>query len=184
MAGSNDDASVVRERAFATVATADVDREWRARKGWTRRFNDDATVASYARFDEDTLTLEAPDTFVTQIPPPDQMNYAQLKGYIDDLRAGGYDARENEVALHRKIAFPLVTIVMTLIGVPFAVTTGRRGALYGVGVGIVLALVYWTMISVFAAFGAGGAMPPMLAAWAPNLVFGAAAVYLLLTVRT
>ena len=88
------------------------------------------------------------------------MTYAQLRTYVGDLRASGYDVREDEVALHRKIAFPFVTLVMTLIGVPFAVTTGRRGALYGVGVGIVLALVYWTMISVFAAFGAGGAMPP------------------------
>jgi lipopolysaccharide export LptBFGC system permease protein LptF len=48
----------------------------------------------------------------------------------------------------------------------------------------VLALVYWTMISVFAAFGAAGLIHPMLAAWAPNLVFGAAAAALLLTVRT
>ena len=62
---------------------------------------------------------------------------------------------EHEVGLHRKFAFPFVTLVMTLIAVPFAVTTGRRGAMYGIGVGIVLALVYWTMISVFAAFGAG-----------------------------
>ena len=62
---------------------------------------------------------------------------------------------EHEVGLHRKIAFPFVTLVMTLIAVPFAVTTGRRGAMYGIGVGIVLALVYWTMISIFAAFGAG-----------------------------
>jgi lipopolysaccharide export LptBFGC system permease protein LptF len=121
---------------------------------------------------------------VTEAPPPSQMTYGQLRTYIGELRASGYDVREDEVALHRKIAFPFVTLVMTLIGVPFAVTTGRRGALYGVGVGIVLALVYWTMISVFAAFGAGGAMPPALAAWAPNLIFGASAVYLLLTVRT
>jgi lipopolysaccharide export LptBFGC system permease protein LptF len=68
--------------------------------------------------------------------------------------------------------------------VPFAVTTGKRGAMYGIGVGIVLALVYWTAGSVFGAFGAGGLMPPLLAAWAPNLLFGAAAAYLLLTVRT
>jgi LPS export ABC transporter permease LptG/LPS export ABC transporter permease LptF len=180
----NDQADVVTERAFATTAQAEADRAWRARKGWTRRFNDDATVASFSRFDEGSLTLESPETFVTQIPPPDQMNYGQLQGYIDDLRRGGYDVREHEVALHRKLAFPLVTVVMTLIGVPFAVTTGRRGALYGVGVGIVLALTYWTLISVFAAFGAGGALPPALAAWAPNLLFGAVAVYLLLTVRT
>ena len=35
------------------------------------------------------------------------------------------------VALQRKVAFPFVTVVMTLLAVPFAVTTGRRGALYG-----------------------------------------------------
>jgi lipopolysaccharide export LptBFGC system permease protein LptF len=88
------------------------------------------------------------------------------------------------VALQRKLAYPLVPIIMTLIAVPFAVTTGKRGAMYGIGVGIVLALVYWTMISVFAALGAAGIVPPTLAAWAPNLIFGAAAAYLLLTVRT
>jgi lipopolysaccharide export LptBFGC system permease protein LptF len=75
-------------------------------------------------------------------------------------------------------------MIMTLIAVPFAVTTGRRGAMYGIGVGIVLALVYWTMISVFAAIGAAGLIQPALAAWAPNLLFGTAAAYLLLTVRT
>ena len=112
------------------------------------------------------------------------MNFAQLRRYIDDLKASGYNVLEHEVALHRKFAFPLVTLIMTLIAVPFAVTTGKRGAMYGIGVGIVLALVYWTAISVFAAFGAGGLMPPMLAAWAPNLLFGATAAYLLLTVRT
>jgi lipopolysaccharide export LptBFGC system permease protein LptF len=88
------------------------------------------------------------------------------------------------VALQRKVSFPLVTLVMTLLAVPFAVTTGRRGALYGIGVGIVLAIVYWTTLSVFAAMGAGGLVPPMLAAWAPNILFGAAAAYMVLTVRT
>jgi lipopolysaccharide export LptBFGC system permease protein LptF len=73
---------------------------------------------------------------------------------------------------------------MTLLAVPFAVTTGRRGAMYGIGVGIVLAIVYWLTMSVFAAIGAGGWISPMLAAWAPNTLFGAAAVYMLLTVRT
>ena len=112
------------------------------------------------------------------------MNYAQLRAYIDELKTSGYNVSGHEVELHRKLAFPLVTLVMTLIAVPFAVTTGKRGAMYGIGVGIVLALVYWTAISVFAAFGASGLMAPTLAAWAPNLLFGATAIYLLLTVRT
>ena len=73
---------------------------------------------------------------------------------------------------------------MTLIAVPFAVSTGRRGAMYGVGVGIVLAMTYWIATSIFAALGTGGLVDPTLAAWAPNLLFGAGAGYLLLTVRT
>ena len=157
---------------------------WRLQQGWTREFGGQADVKAFERFTTTTVELEAPDYFVTEAPEPDRMNYRQLRGYITELRASGYDVLENEVGLYRKTAFPFVTLVMTLIAVPFAVTTGRRGAMYGVGIGIVLALVYWTMISVFAAFGAAGSINPMLAAWAPNLVFGAAAACLLLTVRT
>ena len=88
------------------------------------------------------------------------------------------------VQLRRKVAFPFVTLIMTLLAVPFAVTTGRRGALYGIGVGIVVAIVYWIMLSIFGALGEGGVVAPLLAAWAPNVLFGAAAAYMLLTVRT
>ena len=77
-----------------------------------------------------------------------------------------------------------VTIVMTLIAVPFAVTIGRSGAMAGIGVGIGIALAYWVTILFFAAMGSGGVLTPVLAAWAPNLLFGVGAAYLLLTVRT
>jgi lipopolysaccharide export LptBFGC system permease protein LptF len=73
---------------------------------------------------------------------------------------------------------------MTLIAVPFAVTMGRRGAMYGIGLGVVLAITYWVTAQVFAAFGTGGLLAPTLAAWAPNILFSGGAVYLLLTVRT
>jgi lipopolysaccharide export LptBFGC system permease protein LptF len=88
------------------------------------------------------------------------------------------------VDLYRKLAFPFITLIMALIAVPFAVTTGKRGAMYGIGAGVVLAIVYWTAISIFAGIGSAGLISPMLAAWAPNLLFGSFALYLLLTVRT
>ncbi len=112
------------------------------------------------------------------------MSYSQLRGYIVRLRESGFDVIAQQVALERKISFPFVTLIMTLIAVPFAVTTGRRGAMYGIGIGIVLAIWYWVTFSVFAALGTGGLLTPLLAAWAPNLLFGAGAAYLLLTVRT
>jgi len=157
---------------------------WQMSQGWVRRFDVKDQARAFEPFQQVALTLESADYFVTEVPEPRRMTYPQLERYINELRQSGYDVLEHEVELYRKVAFPFVTLVMTFIAVPFAVTTGRRGAMYGIGIGIVLALVYWTMISVFAAFGAGGIMSPLLAAWAPNLLFGAAAVYLLLTVRT
>jgi lipopolysaccharide export LptBFGC system permease protein LptF len=179
---------MVTERLYATQAayapsTANDTHPWIASGGWVRELAE-TQVKRYSTFSALRLPLEPADYFETEAPEPDRMNYAQLKRYIDELKMSGYTVMQHEVELHRKLAFPLVTLVMTLIAVPFAVTTGKRGAMYGIGIGIVLALVYWTTISVFAAFGASGLMSPTLAAWAPNLLFGATALYLLLTVRT
>jgi lipopolysaccharide export LptBFGC system permease protein LptF len=112
------------------------------------------------------------------------MDYGQLRAYIAKLEASGSYVVPYLVALQRKVAFPFVTVIMTLLALPFAVTTGRRGAMYGIGIGIVLAIVYWIALSLFGALGAGGLLAPALAAWAPNILFGAAALYMNLTVRT
>jgi lipopolysaccharide export system permease protein len=187
----DDKLHAITERVYASRAmwspepgaekTADT---WKLAKGWSRRFGNQFDEKDFSIFEGKTIRLEPADYFVTEAPAPDRMTYGELRRYITELRASGYDVLEHEVGLNRKVAFPFVTLVMTLIAVPFAVTTGRRGAMYGIGVGIVLALVYWTMISIFAAVGAGGVISPVLAAWAPNLIFGAAAAVLLLTVRT
>jgi len=181
----------LKSRMFVQRATYDPDREpggevpkWGLSQGWKREFDPKSQVSSFKTFEHVGARFEAADYFVTESREPELMNFGQLRTYISELKASGYNVLDHEVGLHRKIAFPFVTLVMTLIAVPFAVTTGRRGAMYGIGVGIVLALVYWTMISIFAAFGQGGLIDPALAAWAPNLIFGAAALYLLLTVRT
>ncbi|MEO8682342.1 MAG: LptF/LptG family permease, partial [Vicinamibacterales bacterium] len=187
----DDQAHAIAGRLYANRATwnpgpgeAKTADTWTLDKGWSRQFASKFNPKDFATFKQKTISLEPPDYFVTEAPAPERMTYGELRNYITELRTSGYDVLEHEVGLNRKVAFPFVTLVMTLIAVPFAVTTGRRGAMYGIGVGIVLALVYWTMISVFGAFGAGGLISPMLAAWAPNLIFGAAAAVLLLTVRT
>ncbi len=131
-----------------------------------------------------TLALEPADYFMTEQPDAERMNYRQLRGYIGELRVSGFNVVPYTVALQRKLSFPFVTIVMTLLAVPFAVTTGRRGALYGIGVGIVLAITYWLLFSLFAAIGTAGLITPVLAAWAPNILFVVVGAYLLLTVQT
>ena len=163
---------------------------WMAFVGWLREFsettdaNGTKTNVKYTKFTERALALESPSYFKSDEPDAAVMTYGQLKEYVAQLRVAGYNVMPYMVALQRKVAFPFVTVVMTLLAVPFAVTTGRRGALYGIGLGMVLAITYWLMLSVCAAIGAGGLLSPMLAAWTPNILFAAAAAYLILTVRT
>jgi lipopolysaccharide export LptBFGC system permease protein LptF len=163
---------------------------WEGRQGWVREFNvprksgGGDTRVSYEPFAARAIPLEPPQYFKTEPPDPEQMTYSELGAYTAKLRASGADAVASTVALQRKLAFPLITVIMTLIAVPFAVTTGRRGALYGVGIGILIALVYWMALSVFGALGSGGLLAPMIAAWAPNVLFTALAFYMMLTVRT
>jgi len=157
---------------------------WRAEQAWSRELMPSGDTRRFASQPVADFTLEPPSYFGTRQPEPQFMSYSQLQSYIDQLRQSGFDVIAQQVALERKASFPFVTLIMTLIAVPFAVTAGRRGAMYGIGVGIVIAISYWVAFSVFAALGTGGVVAPMLAAWAPNLLFGAGAAYLLLTVRT
>jgi len=162
---------------------------WNMRQGWIREMpaaqpGAGEVAVKYAPFETRDVALEPPKYFKSDTPDPDMMKYGELRNFISRLEYSGADVARYEVALQRKIAFPLVTLVMTMLAVPFAVMTGRRGPMYGIGAALVIALVYRTAESVLAAFGAGGLLPPTLAAWAPNLLFGAAAAYLMLTVRT
>ena len=157
---------------------------WRAEQAWSRELLPSGDTRRFAAQPVAEFTLEPPSYFGTRQPEPQFMSYSQLRDYIGQLRTSGFDVIAQQVALERKASFPFVTLIMTLIAVPFAVTAGRRGAMYGIGVGIVLGISYWVAFSVFAALGTGGVVAPMLAAWAPNLLFGAGAAYLLLTVRT
>lgn len=186
----NEDMSGLVKRTFAErvshlgrVAGASLDT-WRLEKGWTREFDQLGEPEQFVTFDRTEKAFESASYFATDQPDARFMSYSQLRAYAARLGLSGFDVLALQVALARKLSFPFITLIMTLIAVPFAVSTGRVGAMAGIGIGIGLAMVYWTTISLFAAFGTGGLIAPTLAAWAPNLLFGAGAVYLLLTVRT
>ena len=164
------------------AAAAEYRGAWTARTGWTQEFS--VSPPTWRAFAQQAIPLEKPDYFKTEDPDAEMMTVAQLRRSVKDLSATGANVVPQQVDLQRKIAFPFVTFVMTLLAVPFGVTTGRRGALYGIGLGIVLALSYWFVMSVFVAVGKAGLLPPVLAAWTPNIIVSASAIYLLLTAKT
>jgi LPS export ABC transporter permease LptG len=155
---------------------------WTALRGWTQDFT--AKTPTWRAFNEEPIALDPPQSFATEEPDEEMMTAAQLRRTVEELASSGFNFLPQQVALHRKVAFPFVTFVMTLLAVPFGVTTGRRGALYGIGLGAVIALLYWLVMSVFIAVGKAGLLPPVLAAWTPNIIVTACAAYLMLTAKT
>jgi LPS export ABC transporter permease LptG len=156
---------------------------WQAAKGWEQDFQ--STPSAWRPFASRTLEgIEPPDYFKTEQPIADMMTVGQLRTYVTELADSGANVIPLRVDLHKKLAFPFVTFVMTLLAIPFGVSTGRRGTLYGIGLGILIALTYWILISAFVAVGKGGLLAPALAGWAPNILVASAASYLFLTART
>lgn len=165
------------------AATAEYrDGTWIGRHGWVRDHTTGTAV--YEAFQTRSLPLAPPEYFGTGTPVAELMTVPELQAHISELSNSGVNIVPLAVELQRKIAFPFVTVVMTLLAIPFGVTTGRRGALYGIGIGIMLALSYWIILHVFLAIGGAGLLPPFLAGWSANIIVAGAAAYLFLNTKT
>jgi LPS export ABC transporter permease LptG/LPS export ABC transporter permease LptF len=160
-------------------------RTWVLEQGWERSFRAGQTV-DYRTFPIATFPelTEPPGYFRREVRESAQMNWRELGRYIGDLRQSGFEVTRLLVQWHKKFAFPLLAAIITLLAFPFGTTLGGRGALGGLAVGIGLGFLYWILASFFEALGNIALLPPFLAAWGPNLIFGLAGVYLFLQVDT
>ena len=176
----------LQRRIFAASARWDsrVDR-WVFDDGWQRTFSDE-TVASYQPFTVATFPeiREQPSYFKKENIPSQEMSYGELSRYISDLKQSGFDTTRLSVQLNRKIAYPLITLVMAILAIPFSLSMGKKGSLAGIATAIGLAIAYWVVAGLFEAMGNVNTLPPLLAAWSPDLLFGIAGTYLLLRTPT
>jgi len=156
----------------------------RVTDGWTRRFSGDLGEGFRADAAAVIPGVEGKDYFLKEWKEPSQMTFLELRSHVAEVSRMGFDATRFRVDLHGKIAFPFVCLVMTLLGIPFAFSMGRKGTLVGIGLSVVIAMVYWGAIGVFRSLGYVAYLSPALAAWTPNLVFGLVGIYLLFRLRT
>ena len=157
---------------------------WVLRAGWEAVFQSEEDVDLVPFEELKVARIEEPAYFASSRAEPNEMTFAEYKDYIADQTAAGYPTEGLQMHLQKKIAFPAAAFVLTLVGLPFAFKTGKKGALYGVGIALILAVTYYAVQALFAALGDNAQLPAVVAAWAPNALFGAAGVYMLLGVRT
>jgi LPS export ABC transporter permease LptG/LPS export ABC transporter permease LptF len=176
----------LQRRIFAQNVSWDpiVDR-WHFDNGWERTFAGDI-ITSYQPFTSSTFPeiREQPGYFKKEDKPSDEMSYGELDRYIADLSQSGFDTVKFRVQLDNKLSVPAITFVMAILAVPFAVSMGKRGGLVGIATAIGVAIAYWVVADVFSSMGNVNSLPPLLAAWSPDLLFGLAGGYLLLRTPT
>jgi len=160
-------------------------RKWIFEQGWVRTFHGSA-IQSFHQFDAETFPrlIEPPGYFKKEVHQSSEMNYKELRAYIADLQQSGFDVVRLRVQLQKKFAYPLITLVMAILAVPFSLSAGRKGALTGIAVALSVAIIYFVASGLFEAMGNASQLPAAMAAWAPDFIFALLGGYLLLKVPT
>jgi LPS export ABC transporter permease LptF/LPS export ABC transporter permease LptG len=158
---------------------------WIYERGWERSLNVSA-IENYQQFDVATFPEfpETPSYFKKEVKQYTEMNYEELRSYIHDLQQSGFDVVRLRVQLNQKLSYPLITLIMAILAIPFSLSSAKRGAITGVAVAVGIALFYTVISRLFEAMGDLSQLPPAIAAWSPDVIFTLVGGYLILKVPT
>jgi len=159
-------------RIDAAEATWDGKR-WVFSSGYLRTFAEDGKekVEPFTRMSVKGLP-ERPEDFAKESRKPDEMSYPELRSYVERLRASGSRVSNYLVDLHLKLAFPLINLIVVMIGAPIATRLRLQSNALGFGLSVTISFFYYAFMRTGQALGHNGALPPYLAAWLGDLVFG------------
>jgi LPS export ABC transporter permease LptF/LPS export ABC transporter permease LptG len=177
--------SITRRIHAERAHWADNLNRWVYEQGWDRSLNVFA-IANYHPFEVATFPElpETPAYFKKEVKQYSEMNYEELRRYIRDLQQSGFDVVRLRVQLNKKLSYPLITLIMAILAIPFSLSTGKKGAVTGVAVAVGIAVFYTVVSRLFEAMGDLSQLPPALAAWSPDLIFMLVGGYLILKVPT
>src|SRR5215470_16733079 len=182
------DSFTITRRVHAERAHwSDSMNRWVYEQGWERSLHGSAIAPEgYRTFDVATFPefAETPSYFKKEVKQYTEMNYQELHQYIRDLQQSGFDVVRLRVELNKKLSYPLITLIMAVLAIPFSLSAGKRGAVTGIAVAVSIAVFYTVVSRLFEAMGNLSQLPPAVAAWSPDLLFVLVGGYLILKVPT
>jgi lipopolysaccharide export system permease protein len=161
-----------------------VDGRWRFYDGAIREFEQEGSIQVSLYRERDFTLRENWETFQNMERKSEEMSYTELRNYVQKIQSAGYDATRYQVDLHSKLSYPLLNLIMLLIGIPFALRTGRSGGVaLSIGISMMIGFGYALLFYVFLFLGKSGMLPPFLSSWIPTTLFGLAGIFTLMSVR-
>jgi lipopolysaccharide export system permease protein len=126
---------------------------------------------------------ETPEDFRKIKKQAEEMSYSQLKELAELVKSEGYNNSGYLVDLGVKIAFPFISLVLTLLGIPIALELKTGGLPLAIAVGVGMSFLYYVILSISSSLGHSGVFPPFFAAWTANLLFIFAGMHLMMTLE-
>lgn len=128
--------------------------------------------------------IEIPDDFQRDVRYSDEMGFVELREYAKKIISEGYNAYRYLVDMHIKISFPFICVIMSLIGIPLALRKEKGvGIATGIGISLGIILLYLVTFEIARTLGYSEVVPPIVAAWFANILFGTLGSFLLLNTR-
>ncbi len=159
---------------------------WVAEEAVLRLFDPSTgELVALERHDTAPLVMErSPREFEATATRNDEMTFRELRRLAQRLQEEGYEAARYRVDLQARLATPFSNLIMAFLGIPFALKKGRGTSLaVGISIALAIGLTYYLLQSFLLAFGYAAALSPLVAAWAPNLLFLLLGVWLMMSVR-
>jgi lipopolysaccharide export system permease protein len=176
---------------FRLVQTVDAERArftpqgWKLMMGTVTQFSADDPFPMNQKFNELKLQIpETPKDFQEIEKEVDGLRLKELHQYIERNQNAGLDVKTYQVKFHSRFSLSFIPLVMCILAVPFSVRGAREGGLAkDLGICLAVTFFYWLFYSIGLSLGTNGALPPIVAAWAPTVIFTVFALFLVARTR-
>ena len=116
---------------------------------------------------------ERPEDFARKIPKPEELSITKLWKLVNKLSKTGIQPKREATDLWMKIAYPLVNFIVLLWGFPLSARLRKANYFLGFGQSFFIAFIYLAAIRAGQALGYNGDLPPYIAAFIGDAIFGA-----------
>ncbi|MEK7790273.1 MAG: LPS export ABC transporter permease LptG [Deltaproteobacteria bacterium] len=153
--------------------------KWTIEDGISITFLEDFPISHTFQTKTADYITEKPEDF-KETTSLETLSFHDLAEYIEKHKKAGFNTVRHQVNLHAKISYALACLIMAFLGIPFSARHPKAGGVaLSSSTALGIAFFYWICLNASLSFGYSGALPPIIAAWTPNILFAIISFYLL-----
>lgn len=126
----------------------------------------------------DTTILMEPNDLVYSKGQQETFTNPELSDYISkQIDRGSSNVVQYQVEYHKRIAASFASFILTIIGLSLSAKKRKGGMGMYLGIGLALSFGYIMLQTVSSTFAINANLPPIIAAWIPNIIFAIVAYF-------